>query len=66
MTKHNDGNSKAIVTTVTTSNGETSKTYETFVGTDAEVKAQVAALKKGGSHLITETNTNVEVLKEEI
>jgi len=66
MTKDNDGNSKAIVTTVTTSNGETSKTYETFVGTDAEVKAQVAALKKGGSHLITETNTNVEVLKEEI
>lgn len=39
-----DGTVKAIVTTVTTNNGEKSTSYETFQGEEAEVKASIAAL----------------------
>ena len=44
MTKNDDGTAKAIVTTVTSTNGEQSTSYETFEGTEAEVKASVKAL----------------------
>jgi len=41
-----DGTVKAVVTTVTTENGEASTTYETITGTASEVEAQLKALKK--------------------
>ena len=46
MNKVEDGVFKAVVTTVINKNGEESTTYETFKGTEAEVKANVKALKK--------------------
>ena len=45
MTKNEDGTFKAIVTTLTNENGEEATKYETFEGTEAEVKANVEALK---------------------
>jgi len=41
-----DGTVKAVVTTVTTENGEASTTYETITGTASEVEAQLKTLKK--------------------
>ncbi|MEW4923990.1 sodium-translocating pyrophosphatase [Algibacter sp. 2305UL17-15] len=41
-----EGIVKAVVTTVTTENGEASTTYETITGTEAEVEAKVEAVKK--------------------
>ncbi|TWO32072.1 sodium-translocating pyrophosphatase [Seonamhaeicola sediminis] len=46
MSNNNDGTVKAVVTVVTTENGEASTTYETFEGTEAEVKANIDAVKK--------------------
>ena len=46
MNEIEDGTFKAVVTTVINKNGEESTTYETFKGTEAEVKANVKALKK--------------------
>jgi K(+)-stimulated pyrophosphate-energized sodium pump len=45
MTKSEDGTVKAIVTTTTTTNGETVTKEEVFEGTEAEVKAKLQALK---------------------
>ena len=45
MNNNEDGTVKAIVTTVTFENGEKSTNYETFIGSEAEVKASVNALK---------------------
>ena len=45
MNKIEDGTFKAVVTTVTNTNGEESTSYETFKGTEAEVKANIEALK---------------------
>jgi K(+)-stimulated pyrophosphate-energized sodium pump len=44
MTKNDDGTVKAIVTTVTSNNGEQSTSYETFEGAEADVKASIKAL----------------------
>ncbi|HEX9600044.1 MAG TPA: sodium-translocating pyrophosphatase [Mariniflexile sp.] len=44
MHNNDDGTVKAVVTTVTTNNGEKSTSYETFQGGEAEVKASIAAL----------------------
>ncbi|MCR8668810.1 sodium-translocating pyrophosphatase [Aestuariibaculum sp. M13] len=53
MTKNDDGTVKAIVTTVTTSNGETSTSYDTFEGAEDEVKSSVEALgEKSGDHIV--------------
>jgi K(+)-stimulated pyrophosphate-energized sodium pump len=46
MTKNDNGTAKAVVTTVTTKKGESSTSYETFEGTEAEVKASIATIKK--------------------
>ncbi|WP_242082661.1 sodium-translocating pyrophosphatase [Aestuariivivens sediminis] len=46
MTPNNDGTVKAVVTTVTIQNGETSTAYETFEGSEAEVNAHIASLKE--------------------
>ncbi|MEC3907644.1 sodium-translocating pyrophosphatase [Tamlana sp. 2201CG12-4] len=43
MNTNDDGTVKAVKTTVTTENGEVSTTYETFSGSEAEVKAQIEA-----------------------
>jgi K(+)-stimulated pyrophosphate-energized sodium pump len=45
MTKNDDGTVKAVVTTAITKNGETTTAFETFTGTEAEVKAKLDALK---------------------
>ncbi|WP_242092737.1 sodium-translocating pyrophosphatase [Aestuariivivens sediminicola] len=45
MQTNEDGTVKAVVTTVTVENGETSTAYETFEGDKAEVKAKIEALK---------------------
>jgi K(+)-stimulated pyrophosphate-energized sodium pump len=45
MNANEDGTYKAIVTTTTTENGEAKTDYQVFEGTEAEVKAQVEALK---------------------
>ncbi|MFI0428199.1 sodium-translocating pyrophosphatase [Mariniflexile sp. HMF6888] len=44
MHNNDDGTVKAVVTTVTTNNGEKSTSYETFQGGETEVKASIAAL----------------------
>ncbi|MBU2951672.1 sodium-translocating pyrophosphatase [Tamlana agarivorans] len=41
-----DGTVKAVVTTVTTTNGDVATSYDTFQGTEADVRASIAALKK--------------------
>ncbi|WP_308990757.1 sodium-translocating pyrophosphatase [Mariniflexile litorale] len=46
MHNNDDGTVKAIVTTVTTNNGEKSTSYETFQGEEAEVKASIASLNE--------------------
>ena len=46
MTNNNDGTVKAIVTTVTTKDGEEAISYETFNGSESEVKANIEALKE--------------------
>ncbi|MDO7172978.1 sodium-translocating pyrophosphatase [Mariniflexile sp. AS56] len=45
MNKNDDGTVKAVVTTVTTKNGEKSTSYETFQGDETEVRASIASLK---------------------
>ncbi|WP_142785038.1 sodium-translocating pyrophosphatase [Changchengzhania lutea] len=55
MTANDDGTYKAVVTTVATKNGNASTTYETFEGTEAEVKASIAALETSKS-----TKKNIE------
>lgn len=61
MTKNDDGTVKAVVTTVTTSNGETSISYDTFEGTETEVKASVEALGKKSGDVITIKKVEREV-----
>lgn len=45
MTNNDDGTVKAVITTVTNENGEESTSYETFNGSEAEVKANIDALR---------------------
>ncbi|UKM63489.1 sodium-translocating pyrophosphatase [Flavobacteriaceae bacterium GSB9] len=45
MDKNDDGIVKAVVTTTTTTNGEELVAYETFEGSEKEVKAKIEALK---------------------
>ena len=46
MEQNEDGTAKAIVTTITTENGEKTTTEQVFEGTLEEVKAQVEALEE--------------------
>ncbi len=64
MTKNDDGNTKAVVTTVTTKNGESSTAYEAFEGTEAEVKASISALKEDGRDITVETKKFVKEIEE--
>jgi len=66
MTKNEDGNTKAVVTTVTTKNGESSTTYEAFEGTEAEVKASISALKEDGRDITVETKKIVKEIEEAV
>ena len=45
MDTNDDGTAKAVVTTIDTENGKESSAEQVFEGTEAEVKAQVEALK---------------------
>ena len=45
MNLNDDGRASAVVTTIVTENGKETKSEQTFQGTEAEVKAQVEALK---------------------
>ena len=53
MNRNEDGTVKAVKTTVTTENGKESRSYETFNGTEAEVKAKIEASEKVSISLIT-------------
>ena len=64
MTKNDDGNTKAVVTTVTTKNGESSTAYEAFEGTEAEVKASISALKEDVRDITVETKKLVKEIEE--
>jgi K(+)-stimulated pyrophosphate-energized sodium pump len=64
MTKNEDGTVKAVVTTITTKNGEESTTYETFEGAEAEVKASISALKEDGKDIIVETKKMIKDIEE--
>ncbi|WP_298499743.1 sodium-translocating pyrophosphatase [uncultured Algibacter sp.] len=66
MTKMDDGKTKAVVTTVTTKNGESSTNYETFEGTEAEVNASISALKDNGTDILVETKKIVKDVKKEV
>ncbi len=66
MTKNDDGTTKAVVTTVTTKNGESSTSYETFEGAEAEVKAKVEALKKEGDDILVESKKIIKKVEEEV
>ena len=49
MTKGEDGVFQAVVATITTENDQKQTSYETFKGTEAEVKASIEALKTDGT-----------------
>ena len=61
MTENEDGTFKAIVTTTVTENGVKSVSYENLSGTEAEVNAQVEALKKTESYEDSKTIKEVAV-----
>ncbi|WP_242130692.1 sodium-translocating pyrophosphatase [Aestuariivivens marinum] len=63
MTANDDGTVTAVVTTVTTKNGETFTAYETFEGTEGEVKNSIEALK---TNVHTVKDKVVEDIKEEV
>ena len=63
MTKNDDGTVKAIVTTVTTENGISSTNYETFEGSEAEVKASIEALNSKDENQVKKI---IKEVKEEI
>ncbi|GGZ90740.1 sodium-translocating pyrophosphatase [Algibacter mikhailovii] len=56
MTDNEDGTVKAVKTTVTTENGNESTRYETFTGTEAEVKAQIEAAAEVTKSFISSLN----------
>lgn len=63
MNKNEDGIVKAVVTTVTTKNGEKSTDYQTFEGTEEEVKTKIEAFKGDAD----DVNIRVKkVVKEEM
>ncbi|WP_298551698.1 sodium-translocating pyrophosphatase [uncultured Algibacter sp.] len=66
MTKTDDGTTQAVVTTVTTKNGESSTSYENFEGTEAEVKASISALKEKGNDIIVEAKNIVKDIEKEV
>lgn len=65
MDEIEDGVFKAVVSTMTIKNGVTSTSYETFKGTEAEVKASVEAAKNivGNTKIELETE---KIIKEDI
>ncbi|KAA5824772.1 sodium-translocating pyrophosphatase [Algibacter amylolyticus] len=63
MTNNEDGTTKAVVKTVTTKNGESSTSYETFEGTEAEVRAQVEAFNTADGNLKIETKAIEKVIE---
>ena len=60
MTNNNDGTVKAIVTTITTKNGEKSTSYKTFEGTEEEVKASIEALNKHSKDVAFNLHTTTD------
>lgn len=65
MMENEDGTYKAVVTTVTTKNEETSTSYENFTGTEAEVKAEIEAFKNRNNTYEFST-ANVQVVDDVI
>ncbi|MFD0835142.1 sodium-translocating pyrophosphatase [Mariniflexile aquimaris] len=57
MTKGEDGLFQAVVTTITTENDQKQTSYETFKGTEAEVKANIEALN-------TDATKSKKIIKE--
>ncbi len=66
MNKNEDGTFKAVVTTVTYENGEETTAYETFEGPEAEVKANIDALKEDGRNITVDTKKIIKAIDEEV
>ncbi|MCL4140131.1 UNVERIFIED_CONTAM: hypothetical protein GTU68_053767 [Idotea baltica] len=66
MTNNEDGTTKAVVTTVATVNGEASTTYETFQGSEKEVRAKINALNEDGKNIKMEHKKIIKEIEEEI
>jgi K(+)-stimulated pyrophosphate-energized sodium pump len=66
MTSNDDGTVKAIVTTVTTKNGESSTNYETFEGTEDEVQAKLDALKDVEEDVKIRTKKIIKEIEKEV
>ena len=66
MNKNEDGTFKAVVTTVTNENGEETTAYETFEGSEAEVKANIDALKEDGRNITVDTKKIIKAIDEEV
>lgn len=66
MIENEDGTHKAVVSTVTIMNGDTSTSYENFTGTEAEVKAFVETLKIKDGYAYESSTANVQVLDKDI
>ena len=65
INENEDGTYKAVVTTVTSENGEETTSYETFTGTEEEVKAKVDALDQveKSSKIIKEMVVEKKIIK---
>ncbi|NNC51374.1 MAG: sodium-translocating pyrophosphatase [Flaviramulus sp.] len=64
MSTNDDGSVKAVVTTVTTENGEKSTAYETFEGTEEEVKASIATLNEEADGMKVKTKKIIKEIEE--
>ena len=65
MTKNEDGTVKAIVTTNTKANGEESTQYETFEGTEEEVKTKIEALETSVENGQTKVKKIIKTIEKE-
>ncbi len=66
MTSNDDGTVKAVVTTVTTKDGESSTNYETFEGTEDEVKAKIEALNESSDDVKIKTKKIIKEIEKEV
>jgi K(+)-stimulated pyrophosphate-energized sodium pump len=66
MTSNDDGTVKAVVTTVTTKDGESSTNYETFEGTEDKVKAKIEALNESSVDVKIKTKKIIKEIEKEV
>jgi K(+)-stimulated pyrophosphate-energized sodium pump len=66
MTSIDDGLVKAVVTTVTTENGESSTNYESFEGTEEEVQIKLDALSASEDDIKIMKKKIIKEIEEEV